>query len=90
MPMDEEYDEMVKSEIADIANLGHGGSMPGAAGPITGAKFIEAVVDKNIPWVHLDIAGTAWDMKSKPYRGPGATGFGVKTLVELVGGYDKC
>lgn len=86
LPMTEEYDEMIKSEIADITNIGHGGSMPGAAGSITGAKFLEAVIDKNVPWVHLDIAGTAWDMKSKPFRGVGATGVGVKTLVKLIGG----
>lgn len=84
LPMEEEYDEMIKSEIADITNIGHGGSMPGAAGSITGAKFIEAVVKKGLPWAHLDIAGTAWDMKPKPYRGVGATGVGVKTLVELI------
>ncbi|RJP46536.1 MAG: leucyl aminopeptidase [Armatimonadetes bacterium] len=84
LPMDEAYDEMIKSDIADMTNIGHGGSMRGAAGSITGAKFLEQVVEKQVPWVHLDIAGTAWDLKPKPYRGPGATGFGVKTLVELV------
>lgn len=84
MPMDEEFDEMIKSDIADITNIGHGGSMPGAAGSITGAKFLAEFVEDNHPWVHLDIAGTAWDLKSKPYRGPGATGFALKTLIELL------
>ncbi len=84
LPMDEEFDEMVKGDFGDITNIGHGGSMPGAAGSITGAKFIEAGVKDNAPWVHLDIAGTAWDMKPKPYRGKGATGVSVKTLVELL------
>lgn len=84
MPMSEEYNEMIKSDFADITNIGHGGSMPGAAGSITGAKFIEAGIEKNTPWIHLDIAGTAWDMKKKPYRSLGATGVGVKTLVELI------
>lgn len=84
LPMDEEFNEMIKSDLADITNLGHGGSHRSAAGSITGAKFIEAAVQSKNLWVHLDIAGTAWDMKPKPYRGPGATGIGVKTLVELV------
>ncbi len=87
MPMDEEFDEMVKGEYADIANLGHGGSMGSrTAGSITAAKFIEAVIEKGKSWVHLDIAGTAWDLKPKPYRGVGATGVGVKTLVKLIQG----
>ena len=86
LPMDEEFDELIKSDFADIANLGHGGSMGSrTAGPITAAKFLEAVIEKNIPWVHLDIAGTAADMKPKSYRGVGATGVGVKTLIKLIG-----
>lgn len=84
MPMYEEFEEMIKSEIADITNIGHGGSHRSAAGSTTGAKFIEAAVEEGTDWIHLDIAGTAWDMKPKPYRGVGATGVGVKTLVELV------
>ena len=84
-PMDDDFNEMIKGEFADISNLGHGGSMPGAAGSITGAKFIEAGVQNDNPWIHLDIAGTAWDMKPRPYRGVGATGVAVKTLIELIG-----
>lgn len=84
LPMDEEYDEMIKSDFADMANIGHGGSMPGAAGSITGAKFIQKAIENDVPWAHLDIAGTAWDLKPKPYKGVGATGVGVKTLVELI------
>lgn len=84
MPMHDEFNEMIKSDMADIANLGHGGSHRSAAGSTTGAKFIEAGIEEGTDWVHLDIAGTAWDMKPKPYRGGGATGVGVKTLVELV------
>lgn len=83
MPMDKDYDKMIESQIADIANLGHGDQMgTREAGAISGAKFIEAAVD-NIPWVHLDIAGVAWDTKPRSFRGVGATGFGIKTLVEL-------
>lgn len=83
-PMYEEFNEMIKSDMADITNLGHGGSHRSAAGSITGAKFIEAGIEEGTDWIHLDIAGTAWDMKPKPYRGIGATGVGVKSLVELV------
>lgn len=83
-PMDEAFDEMIESDMADITNIGHGGSHPSAAGSITGAKFIEAVVEDDRPWIHLDIAGTGWDNKSKSYRASGATGVGVKTLVELL------
>lgn len=84
LPMDEDFDEMIKGDFGDIINIGVGGSMPGAAGSITGAKFIEAGVENDNPWIHLDIAGTAWDMKPRPYRGVGATGVGVKTIVELI------
>jgi leucyl aminopeptidase len=84
LPMDEEFAEMNKSELADITNLGHGGSHRSAAGSSTGAKFIEAGIEEGTDWIHLDIAGTAWDMKPKPFRGIGATGVGVKSLVELV------
>ena len=84
LPMHEEFEEMIKSDIADITNIGHGGSHRSSAGSTTGAKFIEAGIEEGTDWIHLDIAGTAWDMKPKPYRGVGATGVGVKTLVELV------
>lgn len=84
LPMYDEFNEMIKSDMADITNIGHGGSHRSAAGSITGAKFIEAGIEEGTDWIHLDIAGTAWDMKPKPYRGIGATGVGVKTLVELV------
>ncbi len=84
MPMNDSYDELLKSEIADFNNVGTGGSMRSAAGAIAGAKFLEKVIEKDTPWVHLDIAGTAWDSKPKPYRGPGATGVGIKTLIELI------
>lgn len=86
MPMDEEFDEMIKGDFADIVNLGHGGSHRSAAGSTTGAKFIQAGIKEGTPWIHLDIAGTAWDMKPKPFRGVGATGVGVKTLVKLIEG----
>jgi leucyl aminopeptidase len=83
-PMDEDFNEMIKSDFADITNIGHGGSHPSAAGSITGAKFIEAGIENDTPWIHLDIAGTADDMKPKQYRGVGATGVEVKTLIQLI------
>ena len=85
MPMDREYEELSKSDFADIANLGHGPHMGSReAGSVVGAKFVEVGVEKGTKWAHLDIAGTAWDLKERPFRSPGATGFGVKTLVELL------
>ncbi len=86
LPMFEDYDEMIKSDIADITNIGHSGPMAGAAGAITAAKFLESSIEKEKPWVHLDIAGTAWDLKPRPFRAAGATGVGIKTLIELIAG----
>lgn len=86
MPMFDEYDELIKSEIADMVNTSSGGpSWVSGGGVITAAKFLERAVEKDKFWAHLDIAGTAWDLKPKPYRFAGATGVGVKTLVSLLG-----
>ncbi len=77
LPMPEEYKEQNKSEIADIKNIGdrYGGA-------ITAALFLGEFAD-NTPWVHLDIAGTASSSKESGYMVKGATGVGVRTLVEL-------
>jgi leucyl aminopeptidase len=80
MPMDEEYGEMITSEIADLQNIG---KKDREAGSITGAKLIEAAVEKDHPWIHIDTAGVA-DGGSTAFRSAGATGFGVKTLVDLL------
>jgi len=77
-PMFEEYDEMIKSDVADIKNLG--GKFAGA---ITAAKFLAEFVS-DIPWVHMDIAGTADADKDKGYQVKGGTGVPVRTLVNLV------
>ncbi len=77
LPMPEEYKEQNKSEIADIKNVGNR-----YGGAITAALFLSEFVD-NTPWVHLDIAGTAWSSKESGYIVKGATGVGVRTLVEL-------
>ena len=77
LPLPEEYKEQVKSEIADIKNIGEG-----YGGTITAALFLSEFVD-NTPWVHLDIAYTALSAKESGYLVKGATGMGVRTLVEL-------
>ena len=77
MPMPEEYKEQNKSEIADVKNTGNR-----YAGAITAALFLSQFVD-NTPWVHIDIAGTSLSSKETGYVVKGATGVGVRTLVEL-------
>jgi len=78
MPMDDEYDALIKSQIADMKNVGgrFGGS-------ITAAKFLQRFVN-NVPWVHLDIAGVTWSSKAKATVPAGGTGFGVRLLDRLV------
>ena len=78
MPLDDEYRDMIKSTIADIQNIssGRGG------GASIGAAFIREFTD-DTPWVHLDIAGTAWLDEQKPWAAKGPTGVAVRTLVEL-------
>jgi leucyl aminopeptidase len=78
LPLDKEYREQIKSDIADIKNIGGR-----KAGTITGAWFIREFVEET-PWVHLDIAGTAWNEKTKPHLAIGPTAVGLRTLVELV------
>jgi leucyl aminopeptidase len=77
MPIDEEYKEALKSDFADLHNIG---GRPG--GSVTAAMFLKDFVN-DLPWVHLDIAGTAWLEESKPYLAKGATGVGVRTFVRL-------
>jgi leucyl aminopeptidase len=77
MPMPEEYKEQNKSEIANVKNTGNR-----YGGAITAALFLAEFVD-NTPWVHLDIAGPALSNKESGYIVKGATGVGVRTLVEL-------
>jgi len=77
MPMDEEYKELLKSAFADMGNIG--GRWGGA---ISAAMFIKEFADST-PWVHLDIAGTAWLDDAKPYMAKGPTGVCVRTFVNL-------
>ncbi|GIW09645.1 MAG: putative cytosol aminopeptidase [Dehalococcoidia bacterium] len=78
MPLDEEYAEQIKSEIADVKNVG---GRP--AGAVTAAMFLKQMV-RETPWVHLDIAGTARAEQTKGYTISGGTGIGVRTLVHFV------
>jgi leucyl aminopeptidase len=77
MPVYDDYKDLLKSEIADFTNTG---GRPGGA--ISAALFIKEFAGE-LPWVHIDIAGTAWAEEARPYQPKGATGVGVRTLAEL-------
>jgi leucyl aminopeptidase len=74
LPLGEAYDKLIKSDIADIKNVGDG-----KAGSITAAQFLKRFVN-DVPWAHLDIAGTAWTKKDLPTVPKGAAAFGVRLL----------
>ena len=78
MPLDEEYDKMINTEIADMKNIGGSG-----AGSITAACFLKRHVEKT-PWAHLDIAGVTWQNKSTPSIPYGGVGWGVRMLYHLI------
>jgi leucyl aminopeptidase len=81
LPLFDEFHDQLKSSVADIKNIG---GRPGGA--ITAAAFISNFTD-DIPWVHLDIAGTAWTQEGtydRSYNPKGATGFGLRTIVSLL------
>jgi len=78
LPMDKDYREMIKSDIADIKN-----SSGRNAGTITAAYFLREFAE-DTPWVHLDIAGTAWENERKPYMSKGPTGVAIRTLINYV------
>ncbi len=78
LPLWEEYDEMIKSDIADVKNIGGRG-----AGTITAAGLLKKFASE-YPWAHLDIAGTAWTEKPKPYVPKGAVGVGVRMIVQYL------
>lgn len=82
LPMDEDFEEALKSKVADCKNA------PGAryGGAITGGKFLEQFVN-GIPWVHLDIAGPAWADKESAAKDSGGTGAYVRGLIELAHAY---
>jgi len=79
LPVSKEYSKQIKSDIADIKNIGPRGK----AGTIMGAVFIQEFVDK-AKWAHLDIAGTAWADAAKPHAAKGPTGVAIRSLISLV------
>jgi leucyl aminopeptidase len=79
LPLWEEYGPAMKSDIADLRNV----TNTGEAGTITAAKFLEEFAE-GMRWAHLDIAGTAWIEKEKPYVPKGAVGLGVRLFIKLM------
>ena len=79
LPLFEEYSKQIKSDFADIRNVSSGRE----AGSIIGGAFLKEFVG-DTPWVHLDIAGTAWTRENKPYIPKGATGVGIRLLVKTL------
>jgi len=78
LPLDEEYKEQIRSSIADIMNTG--GRWGGA---VTAAMFLKEFAEET-PWIHLDIAGTAWMDDNKAWMAKGPSGVAVRSLVEFV------
>ena len=78
MPLWEPYYEQIKSQVADLQNVGgrYGGT-------ITAGAFLSKFVG-DYPWAHLDIASTAWTDEVKPYAPKGVTGVGVRLLIEFL------
>ncbi|MGA2336004.1 MAG: leucyl aminopeptidase [Terriglobales bacterium] len=81
LPLDDEYKEIIKSNIADIVNSG--GRWGGA---ISAAMFLKEFAE-DTPWIHLDIAGTAWMEENKPWIAKGPSGIALRSLVEFVKSY---
>jgi len=81
LPLHEEYDKLIKGRYADLDNAPEARK----AGTILGGAFLANFVGE-IPWAHLDIAGSAWDL-NRAYVGKGASGYGVRLLVELARGF---
>ncbi len=79
LPLWDEYAEQLTSDVADLKNV----TDTGQAGTITAGKFLEAFAE-GLPWAHLDIAGTAWTERDKPYVPKGAVGIGVRLLLKLM------
>ena len=84
MPLQKSYKDGLKSHIADMKNTG-----PRAGGSITAALFLEEFFDSNINWAHIDIAGTCWTDKNKGLNPCGATGYGVRTLIDWIKSKEK-
>ncbi|MCH7520872.1 MAG: leucyl aminopeptidase, partial [Candidatus Marinimicrobia bacterium] len=79
LPLWDEYSDDIKSKVADIKNIGDGR----LAGTIAGAVFLKEFIG-DTPWVHLDIAGTAWQGKDQPYAPGGGSGVAVRLIAQLL------
>ncbi|MEY3757684.1 MAG: putative cytosol aminopeptidase, partial [Cyanobacteriota bacterium] len=79
LPLRPSYKQGLKSPVADMKNTG-----PRPGGSITAALFLQDFVKADLAWAHLDIAGTVWSDKGRGADPAGATGFGVRTLVEWI------
>lgn len=84
LPLYKDYTDDMKSDFADISNL----CKSGFAGTATAAAFLQEFVPEDIPWAHLDIAGTAWLESAKPHQAPGATLFGARLLTQWIASQD--
>ena len=84
LPLPDEYRRDIDSEVADMKNIGR----PGQAGTLVAGLFLREFVD-DTPWAHLDIAGPARSDEDAGYIRKGATGFGVRTLIELLTTFEK-
>ncbi len=82
LPLEEEYKEQIKSNIADIMNTG----VSRWGGAINAAMFLKEFVE-DTPWIHLDIAGVAWTEEQKPWMAKGPSGIAVRTITEWVRTY---
>ncbi len=80
LPIYPEHKDLLRSDIADMANTAPGRG----SGVIAGAVFLQEFIEPKNSWVHLDIAGTAWLDSEKPYMSKGATGVGIRTLLKLI------
>jgi leucyl aminopeptidase len=85
LPIVDDYRSHLDSDVADLKNIGK----PMQAGSIIAALFLREFVGDGIPWVHLDIAGTAWSESDDLELTKGGTGFGVRLLVELIRGFRR-
>ena len=84
LPLYKDYSDDMKSDFADLSNL----AKSGGAGTATAAAFLQEFVPEDIPWAHIDIAGTAWAESAKPHQAPGATLFGARLLAQWIAAQD--
>lgn len=83
LPLSPSYEDDIKSDIADIKNVGSGRG----AGSITAAMFLKHFVAPETKWAHIDIAATEWDSKNRALSQKGATGFGVRLMDDFIAKY---